>query len=227
MRILHLFLIILLIAVVGAVACAWFDIVPVPVLTDVAYNMKGYGEAKTPDEALERFNKALEARNYKMASRYLDGDFQVAFRKQAKVAEKLAKAIDNFRHACKDRSLNSDRVEAILLVLEPLPSRVSVPETPKESAGGDKAVARITAEKSARIGGKAGLLITLKKVEGAWKIELPLDAAWRALFDDLDHNGQAYVNALDVVKERMKAGATTEETVFTDLRDEVKKVKQP
>lgn len=226
MRVLHLALIILVIAVLGAVTVAWFDLAPIPVLTEAAYGMKGYALAKTPQEALDRYNKGLEARNYAMASRFLDGDYQIQFRKQAKVAERLMKAIDNFRHAAKDRGYNDDKVEGILIKLEPFPSRISIKDV-KESAGGDSASAFIAAESGSRLEQQpAYAAVKLKKVDGYWRIDLPLDVYTRKVLEDLDRFGQDYTNALDVVKTRMKTDATTKENVFADLREETGRVKR-
>jgi len=225
MRVLHLIIIILVIAVVGAVGAAWFDLAEVPVLTEAAYGMKGYALAKTPQEALDRFNKGLEARNYKMASRYLDGDYQIEFRKQAKVAERLAKAIDNFRAIAKDRNYNDAKVESLLLKLEAFPSRISIKDV--KSPGGDSATALIGAESGCRALPQTPHLVSLKKVDGYWRIELPLDAGARAIFEDLDRFGQHYTNAIDVVKTRMKTDATTKENVYADLKVEIENVKKP
>jgi hypothetical protein len=224
MRVLNLFIVLVLIAAIGAVVVAFLDLYPIPYLSEFAYGVKGYALAKTPDEALERFNKALEARNYNMAARYLDGDYQTQMRKNAKVAERLAKAVDNFRNAAKDRGLNSDKVEVYLAALEPFPSHISTKDV-KES--GDNATAVIAAESSSRLMPRVGVVIKLKKVDGYWRIELPLDAGSRALFEEIDRFGQDYVNALDAVKDRMKNSAVTKENVFGDLKQEIEKIKKP
>ncbi len=296
MRLLTLFLVLLLIVVIGAGVVAWFDLAPVPVLTEWAYSMKGYGKASTPDEALDRFNKALQARDYEMAARFLDGDFAVELRKQAKVATRLARAIDNLRHACKDRALNADEVERILATLEPFPQRISkeqVQEVKKltgfvltdksfsalkdagmpdavadklkplkgerfyareayEEAVGkhlekeerarwkeplvkhadkfedsDVATAVIAAESSSRLVSKTQHIVTLRKVDGSWRIHLPLTPGARALFDDLDRYGQDFVNALDTVKNDVKREATTKSDVAKTLENEIRKVRKP
>jgi hypothetical protein len=224
MRVLNLVIVLVVIAAIGACVVAYFDIAPVPVLSDVAWKIKGYGAASTPDEALDRFKKGLEARNYLAASRFLDGDYQIQFRKQAKVSEKLAKAIDNFRSAGQDRSLIDPRVEAILAVLEPWPKSISIKDVkPPE---GDSTTAKLTTESSSRLLGKGGLIVRLKKSGGSWRIDIPLDPVSRAHFDEIEEHGQGFVNALDVVKNRMKGDATTKENVFGDLREEVNKVKK-
>jgi hypothetical protein len=224
MRVMKLFIVLVLIAAIGAVVVAFLDLYPIPVLSEFAYGIKGYGLAKTPDEALERFNKALEARNYNMATRYLDGECQTQMRKQAKVAERLAKAIDNFRNAAKDRGLNPPEVELMLASVEPFPSRISTKEV---KTSGDTATAFIAAESSARAFPRTGQIYPLKKVDGYWRIELPLDPGSRTIFDDLDRYGQGYANALDVVKNRMKSDATTKENVRGDLKTEFEQVRKP
>jgi hypothetical protein len=226
MRVLNLFIVLILLVAIGAVVVAFLDLYPIPYLSDFAYGVKGYALAKTPDEALDRFNKALEARNYNMAARYLDGDFQVQMKKNAKVAERMGKAIDNFRSAAKDRALNSDKVEAYLALLEPFPSRISTKDV-KESAGGDTAVAVISSESSSRLVPAVGEKLALKKVDGYWRIELPLTPVARARFEEIDRFGQDYVNALDVVNRDMKTDATTKENVFGHLKQKIEEVKKP
>jgi len=223
MRVLHLFIIIVVLLAIGAVGAAFFDLATVPVLSEVAYGVKGYGLAKTPDEALERFKKALEDRNYKMAARFVDGDYAVQLRQHAKVAGRLGNAIDNFRSTAKDRSLAGDKVELALAALEPFPKTIKTINVVK-SESGDKATAVITSESSSRLGFKTGRAVSLKKTEDVWRIEIPLTPVDRALFDELDKNGQDYVNALDVVKNQMKTDATTKENVSRELLSELEKV---
>src|SRR5439155_2898781 len=126
MRVLHLVLIVGFVVIVGAVGAAFLDLAEVPVLSELARGVKGYGLAKTPDEALERYKKALEERNYEMAARYIDDDYAVQLRKQAKIAGRLGKAIDNFRSTAKDRSLINDKVELMLARIELFPKTISV-----------------------------------------------------------------------------------------------------
>jgi hypothetical protein len=226
MRLLHLFIILVVLAVVVLGGLAFFDMAPVPALNEMAWKMKGWGPAKTPDEALEKYKKAMDARNYTAASRYLDGDYQIQFRKIIKPAQRLAEATDNFRHAGNDRGYIDDpKVDAILISLEPFPKTINYKV--KESASGDTAVAELTMEKNSKQAAPMHATVPMKKKDDAWRIEFPLTDSDRAHFEMLEKYGQQYTNALDVVKNRMKTDATTKGNVFQDLDSEVKQVGKP
>src|SRR5262249_30812469 len=193
MRVLHLVLIVGFVVVVGAVGAGFLDLAEVPFLIEFARRVKAYSRAKTPDEALDRYKKALEERNYEMAARYLDGDYAVQLRKQAKVAGRLGKAIDTFRSTAKDRSLINDKVELMLARIEPFPKTISVKDVKTE---GDKAAALIVSETPSRFVPRSGLPVALKKTDGIWRIDLPLTGNAREILDYLERNGQDVVNAL-------------------------------
>ena len=72
--------------------------------------------------------------------------------------------------------------------------------------------------------GVSAEVVTLKKTDDIWRIEIPLTPRHRAIFDELETNGQDYVNRLDVVKNRMKTDATTKDDVFRDLLSELEQV---
>jgi hypothetical protein len=220
MRVLHLFIILIVIALIGACLVSYFDLVQVPVLSETAWKIKGYGPADTPDDALEKFNKALEDRNYKAASRYLDGDYQVQFRKQAKMAEKLGKTIDNFRSVAKDFGVNANKIEELLLVLERFPKRINTKDIKKTDDS--SAVAVITSEGGSRLVGPEVKVLKLKKVEGRWVLDIPLSPINRANLDWIDRHGQNVVNAVKGVTTRMKNDAVTKENVYNDLKQELK-----
>ena len=227
MRVLHLTIILAIIAAVGLVALAFFDSSPIPALNEMVWNMKGYGLAKTPDEALDRFKKAMEARNYKAAARYLDGDYQVQFKKVAKTSQRMAEAVDNFRHAGNDRSYISDDVDKLIVDyhLEPFPKTITVKEV-KQSESGDTAVALITTEITSKRVPPSLAQVQLKKKEDIWRIELPLTEVERAHFDWIERYGQDYVNRLDVVKNEMKTDATTKENVHSALKVQLEQVQK-
>ncbi len=231
MRILHLVLIILFIGVLGAIGAAWFDLAPVPVLSDLAWKMKGYAPADTSEEAIERFGKALESRNYKAAQRYLDGEYQRKFRDDAKIATKLAEALDNFRSTAKVGGIDSDKVEDQIKVVEPFPKYF---KSVKKVGGSDESkevVYTVEEEWSSPRLPKYPRTVKVKKVEGAWRLDVSLDEivaphypiTRRDHLQIIDRNGQNLVNALNVVKNRMKTDATTKENVAADLKDELEK----
>ena len=186
--------------------------------------LKGYKEAKTPDEAMDYFNKGLENRDYNEAANYLDGEYAIQFRKVADKAEKLAKAIDNFRDAMETHGIRSSKVDVQLALLELLvfPKRLRVVDKAK-TKGDDEAVVAVVIETGSQPRGARPITISLKRVGEQWKIVQPLTPTDRDKFDSLDKHGQDYVNALNTVKQRMKTDATTKEHVARDLEEELKK----
>ena len=181
---------------------------------------QGYKEAKTPDEAMDYYNKALEARNYEAAADYASGEYAVQLRKVAGKAEKLAKAIDDFKHAMEKHNVKSDKVTRMLADKEPLPKKYKVDNIKKVGEGG--AVAAVQVESGVLNAAVVTGTINLKRENDQWKLVLPFTPVDRARFDHIDKYGQDYVNALNVVKNRMKADATTKENVSRDLEEEFK-----
>lgn len=187
----------------------------------VKQQAKGYKEAKTANEAMDYFNKALENRDYESAADYLTGDYAVQFRKIAPKASKLAKAIDDFKSAMTEHNIKSDKALVKLGALEPFPKQLKVIDVKTK---GDKAEATVVPENGVR---KAAAgpqqIMPLQRDNDQWKLAPPLTPAHRTNFDHIDKYGQDYVNALNVVKNRMKTDATTKENVFNDLKEELDK----
>src|SRR5262245_7040898 len=239
MRVLHLIIIILVIAAIGLGVTAFLDMAPIPALNEVAWNIKGYAPAKTPEEAIEKYNKAMGKRNYAAAARYLDDEYQRKFRNTAKVASKLSEAVVNFRSTAKANGIQSDKVEKLLLLVDPFPSSVTT-EKVYPSEGGD-----VTADIKEEFETKRPTMtrrIAMKKVNDAWRLDLkledrifvfnftpgqndtfPVETTRRLQLEFLDKHGQDLVNALNVVKNRIKTDATTKENVSGDLQDELQK----
>lgn len=184
---------------------------------------KGYKEAKTPEEAMQYVNKALEDRDYEAAADYLSGEFGIQLRKVAPKASKLAKAIDDFKYAMGQQNIKSEKATAMLLLIEPLPKRLKVGDV--KTKGDTDAVAAVVPESGVTNGPRGpSENVALKRENDQWKVLWPFSAKARADFDHIDKYGQDYVNALNVVKGRMKADATTKENVSKDLEEELKKV---
>jgi hypothetical protein len=217
------FVLLLIIVLVGYLALCQRDAV-IGLFQKAKSNIKGYKEAKTPDEAMDYFNKAMEDRDHNEAANYLDGDYAIQFRKVADKAEKLAKAIDNFRHGMENQGIRSDKVNDMLARLEPFPKRLRVLNMNKQ--GDDTATATVSVE-TGQLRAVGESAIPLKREAEQWKIALPLTQSVRLIFDDIDRYGQDYVNAINVVKNRMRTDATTKENVAKDLDEELRKARQP
>src|SRR5262245_17282252 len=70
---------------------------------------KGFGPAKSADDALDKFRQAIEKRDYDAASQYLSGDYREWFEKGRDDAEALAIEIDNLKSAMKKHGVRSDK----------------------------------------------------------------------------------------------------------------------
>jgi hypothetical protein len=182
---------------------------------------QGYKEAKTPEEATQYLNKALEDRDYEAASDYLTGEFAVQLRKVAPKASKLAKAIDDFKDAMGQHNIKSDKVTVMLFAIEPFAKKLKVIDVKKK---GDNDAVAVVVPESGVLNAPSGPQspLALKRENDQWKLVLPFEPKTRATFDVIEKHGQDYVNAINVVKNRMKADATTKENVAKDLEEELK-----
>jgi hypothetical protein len=82
---------------------------------------KGFGPAKSPEDALDKFRQAIEKRDYDAAGQYLSGDYKEWFDKGADDAESLANEIDNLKAAMKKHGVKSDKGSFVLFALDPFP----------------------------------------------------------------------------------------------------------
>jgi tetratricopeptide (TPR) repeat protein len=84
---------------------------------------QGYTPAKTPDEAIDKFKKAIKARDYEAASLYTTAEYAEQMRKCAKAANKLGTAIDELMHNVEDvAAINTPVGKLALALLEPFPT---------------------------------------------------------------------------------------------------------
>jgi hypothetical protein len=104
---------------------------------------EGYGPAKTPSEAMDKFLKAIKDRNYEAAESYLGGDYAEQFHKGAKQGQPLGVAIDNLNSAMEKTGVKSDRVKVVLKLMDPFPTGLKVVDVKQD---GDKAHATVTEE---------------------------------------------------------------------------------
>jgi len=104
----------------------------------------GFTPAKTPDEALDKFRKAIKQREYETAARYCAGPYAEQMRKAATAARELGKAIDHMMEAIEKRDLSaSDRTKLALLFLEPFPPGFEY--VIEKQTSDDKAYAKLSA----------------------------------------------------------------------------------
>jgi hypothetical protein len=207
---------------------------------------KGYEKAKTPQEAIDYFHRAIKERDYDTAARYCTADYAEQLKKGAEAANKLGKKIDDVRTALNNRGLNSDVSRAALALLEPFPPDFEVLELKKNGDAKAVAVIQETAVEDSGKGSKVlqwrfdlvfcralaqglGNPATIPlKLEGEgenmqWKIDIPVTGPMRTSVDRLNKKYMDYYNALNVVDQDVKTDATTKYDAEGRLKRELEK----
>ena len=201
----------------------------------------GYTPAKTPDEALDSFRRAIKERNYEAAKQYLGGEYFGQFDKGAKNGQNLGVAIDNLFSTMDTTGTKSNKVKLVLRLLDPFPATLKVLKV--EQAGDKGAYALLTEESGSALeiqgtfqdwkvdprmfrslfrsvppDGRVELRKEGDGGNGQWKIYLPVTPQLRLCVDYLADNGSNYVNAINRVKEDLKNDATTKESLENALK---------
>jgi len=162
----------------------------------------GYGPAKTPEEAIEKFKKAIKARNYAQAAKYVGGPYGEQLQGHAEAATELGKAIDALGAAATKRGITlTNNVKVLLVSIEPFPTSFDVSPLKKsdEQATG-------TFSQS----GFWTLHIDLKPEgqgeERSWKIFIPGSHAWvtRQKVSYVLDKHKDFARALEKVTDRIK-----------------------
>jgi hypothetical protein len=83
---------------------------------------QGFSPAKTPKEALDKFKKAIKARDYESAALFCTAEYAEQMHKCAKQARELGKSIDDLAHTIRDvAKLDTPKGMYTLALLEPFP----------------------------------------------------------------------------------------------------------
>lgn len=130
----------------------------------------GAGPAKTPEEALDKFKKAVKARDYANAAKYLGGPYGEQMTRGADAATELGKAVDSIGYNAEKRGINlTDKAKSYLIAVEPFPATFEVANLKKQ---GDELATATLLQK------KVWQLPVEIKLEGtgderSWKIHIP------------------------------------------------------
>ncbi len=199
----------------------------------------GFTPATSPEDALDKFKKALEKRDYEAAALYVTGDYKEFIDKGGKDAKELATAVDDLQAVMKTTGVKSDKVDYALFLLTPFPATFKIAKVEKQ--GDDKAtaildwsddLARFAAVRTHLADWKInpGLLfslmpsnsltlvkVNLKQEAGAWKIVVPAEITGvggrhvRDSVEALRKNATNYKNALNEIKTDIKNNPATKE----------------
>jgi hypothetical protein len=134
MRVSSLVILVLLIAGAGYV----FLIRP-PWVQDLWRRGTGYAPAATPTEAVDRFIKAVKARDLATAATYCNPEYAELLKRGAQANAEMGKVIDGITEYMTNKGLATDKCIIFLHYLDAFPTNLKMVAAPKED--GDSAVA--------------------------------------------------------------------------------------
>jgi hypothetical protein len=105
---------------------------------------RGLGPAKSPQEALAKFQKAIRSRDFESAALFCTAEYAEQVRKCAKPAQELGRSIDDLAHVIQNvAKIDTPKGMYVLSLLEPFPVDFTY-EIKEGSDGAQTADARIT-----------------------------------------------------------------------------------
>jgi len=203
---------------------------------------QGFNVAKSPEECIDYFRKAIEKRKYDIAAElYVTGDYKEQLKRAAVAAKTLGDAIDNLRYNMESRGYDSEKVNILLAQLEPFPRELTTERWVKsereatvnlvETTGFD--LGKIRSMYEIKLGKDAPLMRALTPVPGGLvafkgqKLVIPVrmvlvnekvydknEECWKLEITVT----QAMRNAVDVLMNRYKGYTKVLESVSDDLR---------
>jgi hypothetical protein len=180
----------------------------------------GYGPAKTPDEAIEKFKKAIKARNYTQAAKYVGGPYGEQLQTRADAATELGKAIDGLGAAANKRGITlTNNVKVLLVSVEPFPTSFDVSALKKSE---EQATSTFSQP------GFWTLHVELKPEgqgeERSWKIFIPSSHGWvtRQKVSYVLDKHKDFARALEKVTDRIKdKSISTKDELESELKAEL------
>jgi hypothetical protein len=213
---------------------------------------QGYTPAKSAEDCLDQFKRAMEKRQYDVARDYLSGEYRELFMKGADDARELARGIDELADVMKTTGVKSDKVDVLLYWLDPFPAfRYEV----KNKSSGTVMALIHWRDDAPRV--QAGLqslgterydlvplmlhsllptgttlpspmAVTVKETDGVWKIEMPVqfgDRHVRNCVESLRVNATNYRNALQDIKQSIKNNPAVKEDFEREFKSNIEKAK--
>jgi len=143
-KVLHLVILIIVVGSLGSVALAFFGVISIGPLnesnlkfwsTKAVQTASGYTPAKTPTEAMDKFMKAIHARDYKAAKIYTTKSYGDMLERTHTAAYDLGTVIDKIRNFGKNQSILNDKTTYVLFQLDPFPTNFGADKPPEEKGG--------------------------------------------------------------------------------------------
>ena len=195
---------------------------------------RGYPQAKTPQECVDNFKKAVKERKYDKAAKYCTKDYAEQLKKAAEAGHDVGTAIDDLSHRMKNDGVLTSEIEFVLFVHDPLPQDLKLTvQSPgdKEATATvsvDNPILQSTPTKTWKVDPlfiKAFYYdyprsqVRLVKEGDYWKIDIPVTPAMRDRVDRFVRNHKDYVIALKKMSEEVRTERTTKVDVTNRLED--------
>lgn len=198
---------------------------------DLVSSGRGYPKAKTAQECVDNFKKAIADRKYDMAARYCTKEYAEQLTRGNEAAQGIGSAIDDLKHRMKNDGVMTEELEAILLLHDPLPPEIKLTV---QSPGEKEATALIGVD--APDIGKAKSTwqvdmrfikafysdyprndVKLVKESDGWKLDFTVTPSMRERVDHLNRRHKDYVNAFKKMSEELRIERTTKAEVSKRL----------
>jgi len=186
------------------------------------------------------FKRAIEKRDYEIAAHYCTAGYAEQLRRGDQSAVELGEALDNFNYQLKEHGLMRDEAKVVLYALDPFPKDVQITVS-KEN--GDAAEAALvfslpvvvgnqptsgtwnlkpevfgTFTRSMRYVNVTTAAVPMKKEQGQWKFDFPVDAPLQLRVGILNDKYKNYVNPLRTITHEVKTDPSTKENTTQRLK---------
>ncbi len=220
-------LIVLLVLLGGGGAAVYYFVIQKKTINDVKDTIdefSGYPDAKTAQEAVDLYAKAIKNRKYDTAAKYCTNDYGEQLRRGAIAAKELGTSIDDLRSRLNDSGVMHSEMDVVLYWIDPLPPSVKITlgKSKENEAIALIGVADIPEPKSQPTGswnydplflkglyfGMPPFVKVVKQGE-VWKLDFPVTPDLRIHVDRLNDRYKDYKRNLDKLSGEVKTEATT------------------
>ncbi|MCI0681591.1 MAG: hypothetical protein L0Y71_05775 [Gemmataceae bacterium] len=99
---------------------------------DLYLKATGYGPAATPTEAVDKFLKAVKARDMNTAARFVTADYAAQLKRAATATKEMGPVLDGIFEYMTNKGLATNKSVTYLHFLDPFPTNLSMAAAPKE-----------------------------------------------------------------------------------------------
>jgi hypothetical protein len=196
-------------------------------------NIGGYPKAKSAQQCVDLFKKAIKAREYKTAAKYCSKEYAEQLTRAHDAARELGKAIDDLTFRMEKDGVSSSEIDVLLFLHDPFSPDLSLTI---QTSGDTSATASVDVSKPSLktqrpgtwtvdplflqalyFGQPAGWVI--QSEDKVWKINLGVMPAQRERIDRLISHSKNYSNAFKKMSEELRVERTTKNDVEKRLRD--------